>query len=131
MANINPLYDPSTDNVVIEPEVQARLNAPLADNSGFSSEDQALLNLIMSKIEDKSINLYSPSSLLNTAVYDSLTLEEKGKADQNAMILLGEIREIHDLMQSGGEASFQVKNLVYALREIKMRFEGKSDIFII
>jgi len=131
MVALNPLYDPATDNAVIDPAVQALINQPLKDDSGFTTEDQALLNLILQKVEDKSINLYSPSSLLNTPIYEALPPEAKGKADQNAMILLTKIREIVDLMKISQEPTYQVKNMVASLNQTKKRLEEHADIFII
>ena len=131
MADLNPLYDPKTDNLPIDPAVQSMINQPLKDQSGFSTEDQTLLNQLMQKVEDGSINLYQPSSLLNAAVYDTLSPEMKGKADQNAVILLGEIREIVNLMKLSQEPTYQVKNLVQSLNITKSRLEEAGNIFII
>ena len=131
MADLNPLYDPKTDNLPIDPAVQSMINQPLKDQSGFSPEDQTLLNQLMQKVEDGSINLYQPSSLLNAAVYDTLSPEMKGKADQNAVILLVEIREIVNLMKLSQEPTYQVKNLVQSLNITKSRLEEAGNIFII
>ena len=131
MADLNPLYDPKTDNLPIDPAVQSMINQPLKDQSGFSPEDQTLLNQLMQKVEDGSINLYQPSSLLNVAVYDTLSPEMKGKADQNAVILLVEIREIVNLMKLSQEPTYQVKNLVQSLNIAKSRLEEAGNIFII
>ena len=131
MADLNPLYDPKTDNLPIDPAVQSMINQPLKDQSGFSPEDQTLLNQLMQKVEDGSINLYQPSSLLNVAVYDTLSPEMKGKADQNAVILLGEIREIVNLMKISQEPTYQVKSLVQSLNTAKSRLEEAGNIFII
>ena len=131
MADLNPLYDPKTDNLPIDPAVQSMINQPLKDQSGFSPEDQTLLNQLMQKVEDGSINLYQPSSLLNVAVYEALSPEMKGKADQNAVILLGEIREIVNLMKLSQEPTYQVKNLVQSLNITKSRLEEAGNIFII
>lgn len=130
MADLNPLYDPATDNAHIAPEVQSMLNQPLS-GAAMSEEDQAFLNLILGKIEDKTINLYSPSSLLNNPVYDALSEMEKGKADQNAMILLTRIRELYDLTRVSKEPSYQLSNMVDSLRLIKNRMEEHGDLFII
>lgn len=130
MSDLNPLYDPKTDNAHIAPEVQSMLNQPLAGGS-MSQEDQDFLNLILAKIEDKSINLYSPSSLLNNAVYEALPEMEQGKADQNAVILLTRIREIYNLTQISKEPSYQLVNMVDSLRLIKNRLEEHGDLFII
>jgi hypothetical protein len=97
----------------------------------FSAEEEAFLNLLMAKVEDKTINLYSPSSLLNTPVYDALPTEAKGLADQNAFLLLTKVREIYNLMQISREPTYQVKNLVDSLFQTKKRLEEHGDIFII
>lgn len=131
MADLNPLYDPATDNKAIDPAVQAMINQPLKDDTGLSAEAQALLNLIMQKVEDKTINLYGPSSLLNTPVYDALPPEAKAKADQNAVILLGKIRDIVNLMKLTQEPTYQLKNIVDSLLQTKNRLEEHGDIFII
>ncbi len=126
----NPLFDPSTDNASIANEVQQRLNTPMAA-SAFSADEQAFLNLLMAKIADGSIQLYSPSSLLNAPVYETLPSEAQGKADQNAVVLLTKIREINDLMQVYHEPNEIVKNLVASLLAAKNRLEEHADIFII
>ena len=131
MADMNPLYDPKTDNLPIDPAVQSMINAPLKDDSGFSDEDQALLNLLMQKVEDGTINLYQPGSLLNTTVYESLPSDAKGKADQNALILLGKIREIVNLLKISPDPTYQLKNLVASLNDTKKRLEANGDLFVI
>ncbi len=131
MADLNPLYDPKTDNLPIDPAVQSMINAPLKDDSGFSDEDQALLNLLMQKVEDGTINLYQPGSLLNTTVYESLPSDAKGKADQNALILLGKIREIVNLLKISPDPTYQLKNLVASLNDTKKRLEAHGDLFVI
>ncbi len=130
MSPINPLYDASTDNAVIPTDIQHQLNQPLKGD-GFSAEDQAFLDLILQKIADKSINLYSPSSLLNTSHYEQLSPEAQAKADQNAVILLTKIREIYNLVQVNPEPSYQLQNMVDSLHYTKKRLENEGDIFII
>lgn len=128
----NPLYDPKTDNQPIAADVQALINKPVADPTGFTPEDQAFLDKIMKLAEEKKINLYSPSSLLNTAVYDSLDTAGKAKADQNAMIIITKIREILNLTQISKEPTYQLKNIVASLRQNKEETEKThGDIFII
>ena len=129
--NINPLYDPSTDNQVIADDTQARLNAPLAGGS-LSAEDQALLDKILELVKAKAIKLHVPSSLLNSSVYESLSTLAKGKADQNAVAMLAKIRDIVSLKEAGIDAPYQIQNLVHSLRLNKERLEEHGgDIFII
>ena len=130
MADLNPLYDPKTDNQPIAPEVQSMLNQPLKANA-WTDEEQAFLNDLMQKWESGVIKPYNPSSLLNTAVYDALPEEAKGKADQNALVMLGKVRQIVELMKVYNEPTFQIKNLVESLLEDKKRLEEHSDLFII
>ncbi len=80
MADLNPLYNPATDNASIADETQKRLNQPLA-TQGLSNEDQAFLSQVLALVEAGTLQLHLPSSLLNTAVYETLNPEAKGKAD--------------------------------------------------
>ncbi|MEK9160090.1 MAG: hypothetical protein AAB383_05165 [Patescibacteria group bacterium] len=130
MADLNPLYDPATDNQAIAPEVQSMLNqAPKSDT--WDDQDQVFLNDLLAKVEAGTIQLYSASSLLNNAVYEKLTPELQGKADQNALLMIGKVREIVDLMKLYGEPNTIVKSLVESLFAAKQRAEEAGDIFII
>ncbi len=130
MADINPLYDPATDNLPIAADVQSMLNAP--SNSGrWTDADQIFLNDLLAKVEAGTIQLYSASSLLNNAVYEALTPELQGKADQNTQLMIGKVRQIVDLMKLYNEPNDIVKNLVESLFAAKQRAEEAGDIFII
>lgn len=131
MTALNPLYDPATDNQPIPSDVQHRLNQALTDDSGFSQEEQQFLQDLMKKVEEGKIQLYTPSSLLNAAVYEALSPEAKAKADQNCVILLGKIRDIVNLMKINQEPTFEIKNMVESLHYTKSRLEEHSDLFII
>ena len=129
--DLNPLFDPSTDNQVIPEETQQMLNKPLAGGQ-LSQDEQAFIDQIMSLVEDGTIKLHEPSSLLNATVYEGLPLEIKAKADQSAMLMLGKIRDIVDLEHVTMDTLYQEKNLVAALRWQKERVETEQgDIFII
>ncbi|MFA4815296.1 MAG: hypothetical protein WC924_04050 [Candidatus Gracilibacteria bacterium] len=130
MADLNPLYDPKTDNLAIAPEVQAMLNAPLKADA-WTDEEQAFLNDLVAKVEAGTIKLYSPSSLLNQAVYEKLDPMARGKVDQNSVNMLGKIRDIVGLMKVYNEPTYQIKNLVESLLADKRRLEEVGDIFII
>ncbi len=131
MADLNPLYDPATDNATIADETQKRLNQPLAAQ-GLSNEDQALLNQILTLVEAGTIQLYTPSSLLNQAVYTTLNSEAQGKADQNAVNMLSKIRDIVNLHKAGMDTTYQVENLVHALRLNKESLEAQAgNVFLI
>ncbi len=127
----NPLYDPKTDNAHIEDHIQVMINKPL-ERDPYNEADQALLNLIVQLVNEKKINLYSPSSLLNNDFYEKLPHEGKAKADQNSVIMLTKIREIYNLVQTVSEPTHQIKNLVDSLRLNKEDVEKMcGDIFII
>jgi hypothetical protein len=130
MADLNPLYDPTTDNLPIAPEIQSMLNAPLKADS-WTADEQAFLNELMAKWENGTIKPHSPSSLLNETVYESLDPAAKASADKNCVIMLTKIREIVELMKISNEPTFQIKNLVEALLATKKRLEEHADIFII
>lgn len=128
--SVNPLFDPSTDNAPIDQGTQARLNAPLGGGQ-MSEADHAFVQKILELVDRKTIDLYKPSTLLNQSVYESLTPEEQGKADQNAMNMISKIRTIVDWERSSFDTNYQVVHMVEALRQDKERLESEKDIFII
>lgn len=131
MADLNPLYDANTDNAQIADEKQKMINTPLAGGQ-LSAEDRAFLDKLLELVENGTIQLYVPSSLINTSVYEELSTEAKGKADQNAVAMLAKIRDIVELEKAPMDTDYQVENLVHSLRLNKERMEGiDGDIFII
>lgn len=131
MSDLNPYLDPATDNTPIPKEVQDRLNQPLAGGI-LSDEDRQFLELLHRLVDEKKIELYKPSSLLNDSVYQALTLEHKAKADLAAMNMLSKIRDIVSLDRAAFDTNIQVQNLLSALRLAKERAEQESgDVFII
>lgn len=132
MNAINPLYDPATDNLPIDPAVQAALNQPLVDDSGFDPVDETFLHDVMAKFESGTIQPYSPSSLLNASIYDALDEARKGKADQNALIILGTLRNIRDLWAVEQRPTYQLKNLIRSIRLAKERVESElGNVYIV
>lgn len=128
----NPLFDPKTDNQPIDAQVQQNLNQPTVDPTGVSDEDQAFLNEIVAKIDGGQIDIHKPSTLLNMDVYGKLTEEQQGQVDMEAMNMLPKIREISDLHKAGFQQTFQIQNLVHAVRLKKEEFEKTlGDVFII
>src|SRR3989339_1861744 len=106
-------YDP----LPLSDETQKIVNQPIANPKGLSDEDQQLVNLIASLVEDSKINLYSPSSLLNQEVCDKLTDEQKGKVDMQSFNMLSTIREIYNYHKSDfPDASYQFENMVTKFR---------------
>ena len=113
-------------------EKQSEMGAPLKDESGAGEEDKAFLEMLVKMIEKKEIDLYVPSTLLNTPVYEKLDEQGQGKADYNALNLLSTIRQINQLWKSGDHDSYQIQNLVHQVRVTKERLEEVSgDIYII
>lgn len=125
-----PLLD--HDKIDISDDTQQRLNEPIQHPSGLDDKDQALLALIMEKIDKGEIDLYRPSTLLNQPVYERLDETAQGKADFDAVNLLTSIREISKLWQSGHQNTYQIENLVHRIRITKERLEEiGGDIFVI
>ncbi len=115
-----------------DPQVQKELNAPLSDPTGVSDENDKFLHLVISLINDGKIELHTPSTLINKAVYDGLSEEKQGLADREAMNLLSAVREIKDLFDAGYKDTYQMQNLVERVRNTKERIEEKGgDLFII
>ncbi|MEK9132186.1 MAG: hypothetical protein AAB606_00545 [Patescibacteria group bacterium] len=124
--------DPQSGQNQIDPETQKRLNQPLVNPNGLSPEDQAFLSLVMSKVDKGEINLLSPSTLLNQAVYDALPEEQQGKVDYDAVNLATTLRNIYDLWKLEQKPTFQIENLVRQVRLTKERLEQISgDVYVI
>lgn len=115
-----------------EDNTNPKLNIPPIDPDGWKDADLEFLNDIVSKVNSGKIQLYVPSSLINKDVFDSLSLEQQSKTDQNAFDMLGKIREIMRLYERSGEdPTYQMINLIEALRLHKERLESEKDIFVI
>lgn len=119
-------------NVEISPKAQEELNKPLGHPGGLGEEDREFLTMLVGKIEKKEINLYQPSSLLNRAVYDSLSDQGKAKAELDALNMLNTIRDIYRLWQAGHRDTYQLENIVHRVRVTKERLEeAGGDIYVI
>ncbi|MFT7184138.1 MAG: hypothetical protein ACI9QC_000469 [Oceanicoccus sp.] len=128
----NPLFDSSTDNQEINEDTQKRLNTALASNEDYTVDEQTFVDLILKLVGEETINPYQPGTLINHSVYDGLSDEAKGLADQNAMNMLGKIRQVISLSKLYEHPTYQMKNLVAALKQNKEQLEEHSgDIFII
>ena len=116
----------------ISPEAQKRINQPLTNPKGLSPEDQAFLNDVVAKVENKTINLLSPSSLINQKVYEKLTPDNQGKVDFDAMNLASTLRDIYGLWKMYQMPTFQIENLVHQVRLMKERLEDiEGDVYVI
>ncbi len=116
-------------------EVQFMLNKPTAiDKKQYQADpkDQVFLKEIIKRVESGEIKLYSPSTLLNPAVYEQAPAELKAKADYDILILIHKIRQIKKLWDEGAKGSYQIMNLVNSLRLAKESLETQQgDIFVI
>lgn len=116
----------------IAPDTQAMLNKPIEHPEELDIDDKKFLTMLMEKIDKGEIDLYRPSTLLNFSVYDKLDEKAKGKADFDALNLLGTIREIRKLWNTGERNSYQMENLTHRIRVTKERLEEiGGDIYII
>jgi len=117
---------------MIDEKTQKKLNEPLKDPTGTTSAQESFLEKLMRLIKEGVVDPMKPSTIINTAVYDTLPEETKGKIDLEAINMASAIREIRDLFESGNNESFQLQNRIESLREIQARHEedGK-DLFII
>ena len=108
------------------------LNKPLVDDSGFDPKDEEFLNLVVRLVDDRRINLYSPHSLINEAVYNGLTEKQQGKVDFDGVNLLATLRNIYNLWQIEKQPTFQIQNMVEQVRATKERLEEISgDVYIV
>ncbi len=130
MSDLNPLFDPATDNQVIPADQQARINQPLSGGA-LTAEDQIFLNQLVNLVEEGKIKLYDPSSLLNVDIYSKLDATTQAKVDQGAFLMLSKVRTIHDWSKMGLEMNYQMENMIHALRLDKERLEAEKDVFII
>lgn len=128
----NPLFNSTLHATQIGAAQQAQINQLPVDPQGFSPEDESFLYAVLEKIKNGTINLYQPSTLLNLPVYNGFSEEAKGKADQNAMVLITKLREIYNLWQVSPEPTYAVRNLIHAVRVTKERLESDGgDVYII
>ncbi|MBD3270751.1 hypothetical protein GF376_04450 [Candidatus Peregrinibacteria bacterium] len=123
----------SSDDV--STDVQVMLNKPQEINeSNFKADpvDKEFQENLMKMVDDGTIKLFTPSTLINQEVYDRLPQKGKAKADFDVLNLLNKIREIKKLWDQGEKDTYQILNLVHSLRLIKERIEEvDGDVFII
>lgn len=116
----------------ISADTQIMLNKPTEHPEQLDAEDLEFLTMLMGKVDKGEIDLYRPATLLNYPVYEKLSEEGKGKADFDAMNLLGTIREIRKLWNLGERNTYQIENLTHRIRVTKERLEALGgDIYII
>lgn len=126
-----PVTQIDAKSLEIDPEIQKMLNQPLVGDE-MDPADSEFLAQIMAKVDDGTIHLFVPSSLVNHAVYDKLPPESQALADVNSFNFLSEIRNIKNLSDAQMMNTYQMKYMVRHLRLIKERVEQLGgDIFII
>lgn len=117
------------------PEVQFILNKPVEikpEDYRPEPQDQLFLRDLIKKVEDGTIKLFTPSTLLNQVVYEQLPQDKKAKADYDILTLLHKIRQVKKLWDEGARDSYQIMNLVHSLRLAKERLETQQgDVFVI
>ncbi len=140
MKTQHPAGNQDNDTKIEEtsPELNKKMAEPPTDTKGFSPEEKAFVDLIFSLVENKTIELHTPSSLINTEIYEKSNDQKKGMADQTAVNFLSKIRELLDLREISGQeknfikATYQAKYLVSMLKYRKEEFEKQyGDMFII
>lgn len=134
MINLINMTDENQQKSVFKDDATQRsLNTPLQDSTGsLDGKDQEFLNLVISLIDDKKIELYQPSTLINNVIYDKLDDLAKGKVDLESINMLAGIREMKGLYDNGFQDTYQMANLVHRLRLTKERLEETAgDVFII
>lgn len=123
----------SSNNVA--PEIQFILNKPVEiDPKLYQADplDLDFLQKVVKKVEQGEIHLFTPSSLLNSTVYEVLPQAQKAKADFDILTLLNKIRSIKQLWDNGERNTYQIINLTRSLRLSKERLEQSAgDVFII
>ena len=120
------LVDENLMNAAIEESVQQMINSPQTDPTGVDDKDMEFLENVMKFINDGTIDLYKAETLMNTEVYDKISEEAQTQADVNAIPLLGELRQIKKLYETGHKDSFQIQNLVHRVRLTKERLENEE-----
>ena len=119
-------------NTNISADTQQMLNKPAEHPEPLDPKDHEFLVMLMAKVDSGEINLYRPYTLLNDPVYEKLDEAGRGKADFDALNLLGIIREIRKLWMAGERNTYQIENLTHRIRVTKERLEELGgDIYII
>ena len=111
---------------------------PPSADSEFSKEEQEFIQIIFELLENGTIDLHKPASLINTSFYDKANEMSQGKADVTAVNFLSKIRELNDLRELSGQEvnyikpTYQAKYLVSMLKYNKETYEkAHGDMFII
>jgi len=126
------LVDEELMNKTLDENVQQMINKPQADPTGIGQEDREFIENVMKLINDGTIELHTPSTLMNKQVYEIIDEKCQGIADMNAVHLLADLRQIKKLYETEQKESYQIQNLIHKLRMTKERLEKEcGDVYII
>ncbi len=118
--------------VFIDEAHQEELNKPLEVKGGIKDENKKFLEFVVGLVNEGKIDLFTPHSLINDSVYNTLPEQKQGEVDLEAVNTLAAIRNIKGLYDAGHAESYQMENLVEKLRTTKEKFENElGDVFII
>jgi len=138
MTHAAPNRENDTQILPVDEGVVTMGNTTPVDPNGFSEDEKLFLKDLQAKLQSGVLNPYSPSSLINQAVYESSPEQARGLADMTAVNLCSKIRQIRDLMQINSieefvsHPTYQAKHLIMDLKYQKELFEKQhGDIFII
>jgi hypothetical protein len=126
------LKEALTHAMPVSDEVQKELNQPLEAAESVEEKNAKFFKDLLAKLEDGSLNLLIPSTLMNSAVYDKLSEKKQGEVDLNAVSLLARLRDIKSLHDLGSADTYQMENLIEQVRLTKEQLEKKvGDVFVI
>jgi len=123
---LDPNYKSKIDsykNQEISAQTQERLNTPLKKSVQPKYKDY--LKLILDLINQGTIDVFNPSSIINTNIYN--TLNEQGKADVDKILinLINMVQRMQYLNEKGEENSFQLESIVDNIWQTKEKIEQK------
>ena len=126
------LVDQRLINEGVDQNVQEMINKPQLDPTGVEATDEQYLETVIHMIEDGSLELHTPQTLMKDDIYKTLDEKSQGIADMNAVTLLNDLRQMKKLYDMGEKQSFQIKNLIQRIRAVKERIEKQcGDVYII
>lgn len=126
------LVDQHLINEGVDHNVQEMINKPQADPTGVEATDEQYLKAVIGMIENGSLELHTPHTLMKDDIYTTLDEKSQGIADMNAVSLLNDLRQMKKLYDMGETQSFQIKNLIQRIRAVKERIEKQcGDVYII
>ena len=115
----------------IKPQVQEMLNTPLKSEKRIFEQKDFLKDLI-SKIENKTIDPYTPKTLLNLEKYEKLSEIEAGRVDIVNRNLCLIVSQIHDLWEQDHKESTIIVDLIESLKITKNNIENElGKVFLI